>query len=185
MTIADSSARVLGPTPLTLDELVELTRETAEEVRAGLHEIQFDASDRWSVRLRSETYADVWLISWTQAQSTELHDHAGSLGALTVVDGELTERVWRVQNRGDAGLRERGLTTGRSVGFPVGYVHDVVNIAEAPAVSVHAYSPPLTAMSYYRVDEAGALRRTHSVLTHVPEPDAPPLDAVPTNGALA
>jgi hypothetical protein len=30
---------------------------------------------------------------------------------------------------------------------------------------VHAYSPPLTAMSYYAVDDSGALRRTRSVLT--------------------
>ena len=33
------------------------------------------------------------------------------------------------------------------------------------AVSVHAYSPPLTAMSYYAVDAAGDLRRTRTVLT--------------------
>jgi hypothetical protein len=43
-------------------------------------------------------------------------------------------------------------------------VHDVVNTEPTHAVSVHAYSPPLTAMSYYAVD-AGALRRTRSVLT--------------------
>ncbi|RCV47802.1 cysteine dioxygenase [Marinitenerispora sediminis] len=179
MTIAESPARSYGPTPLTLDELVELTRATAEEVRAGLHEIHFDAEHRWSVRLRSDTYADIWLITWTPDQSTTLHDHAGSLGALTVVDGVLTERVWRVA-AGGAGLHDRALVAGRGVAFPVGYVHDVVNTAAAPAVSVHAYSPPLTAMSYYRVDEAGALRRTHSVLTHDPEPDVPTLSEVPT-----
>ncbi|PSK92964.1 Cysteine dioxygenase type I [Murinocardiopsis flavida] len=177
MTTAPTSARARGhaPTPLTLDALVELTRDTAADVRAGLHEVRFDAENRWSVRLHAHTYADVWLITWTEDQSTLLHDHAGSLGALTVVDGDLTERVWR-----PSGLRDRALATGRSVGFPVGYVHDVVNTRSAPAVSVHAYSPPLTAMSYYRVDDAGALRRTHSVLTHDPEPDVPTLDAVPS-----
>jgi hypothetical protein len=30
---------------------------------------------------------------------------------------------------------------------------------------VHAYSPPLTAMSYYAVDPTGDLRRTRTVLT--------------------
>jgi hypothetical protein len=50
-------------------------------------------------------------------------------------------------------------------------VHDVVNAASEPAVSVHAYSPPLTAMSYYAVDEAGSLRRTRTVLTDEPEPE--------------
>lgn len=64
-----------------------------------------------------------------------MHDHPGSLGALSVVSGSPTE--WRWAGSG-------GCTAG--------------------ACSRHAYSPPLTAMSYYIVD-AGVLRRTHSVLT--------------------
>jgi quercetin dioxygenase-like cupin family protein len=105
---------------------------------------------------------DVWLISWASEQAAELHDHAGSLGALTVVSGSLFEQRWV----GD-GLRSRRLRAGRSVGLPLGHVHDVGNPAIAPAVSVHAYSPPLTAMSYYAVSAAGSvprLRRTRSVL---------------------
>jgi hypothetical protein len=52
-------------------------------------------------------------------------------------------------------------------------VHDVVNAAERPAVSVHVYSPPLTAMSYYEVDGAGLLRRTSTVLTRPAELEVP------------
>ena len=37
-------------------------------------------------------------------------------------------------------------------------------------MSVHAYSPPLTAMSYYAVDDARSLRRTRTVLTDEPDP---------------
>jgi hypothetical protein len=40
----------------------------------------------------------------------------------------------------------------------------VSNPAVEPAVSVHAYSPPLTAMSYYDVASDGRLRRTRSEL---------------------
>ncbi len=36
------------------------------------------------------------------------------------------------------------------------------------SLSVHVYSPPLTAMSYYGATERGTLRRTHSVLTEYP-----------------
>jgi hypothetical protein len=46
-------------------------------------------------------------------------------------------------------------------------VHDVENRAVEPAVSVHAYSPPLTAMSYYGVTPEGRLRRTRSELVTV------------------
>ena len=34
-------------------------------------------------------------------------------------------------------------------------MHDVVNAFAAPAVSVHAYSPPLTAMRRYELTAAG------------------------------
>lgn len=163
-----------APTPLTLDRLAGLTAEIAEEVRQGLHEIHFDAEERWSVRLRADDYTDVWLISWTPDQSTRLHDHAGSLGALTVVTGELVEHHW------DGGLRERILAEGEGGRFPLGHVHDVVNTSTAPAVSVHAYSPPLTAMHYYEVTDGGTLRRTGSILTTDPEPDVPTLEAAPT-----
>ncbi|MFD3687659.1 cysteine dioxygenase [Nocardiopsis sp. NPDC058631] len=172
-----AAAPAVAPTPLTLDRLSELTATVAEEVRQGLHAIHFDAENRWSVRLRSDDYTDVWLISWTPDQSTRLHDHAGSLGALTVVAGELVERYW------DAGLRERTLADGEGGRFSLGHVHDVVNTAAEPAVSVHAYSPPLTAMHYYEVSGDDALRRTGSVLTSDPEPGVPTLDAVPSLGA--
>ncbi|WP_116950863.1 cysteine dioxygenase [Jiangella endophytica] len=168
MTIAlPRPARHDGPTPVSLHDLVDLTRIVAAQVREGRHPVHFDSDDRWSVRLSSDPYTDVWLISWTQEQSTELHDHAGSLGALTVVSGVVTERFWTPS---ESGLRERRLRDGRGVGFPVGHVHDVVNTDPAPAVTVHAYSPPLTAMGYYEVDGAGALRRVRTVLTDEPEP---------------
>ncbi|MFE9245977.1 cysteine dioxygenase [Nocardiopsis sp. NPDC006938] len=176
MTADDAATRTTAPTPLTLDRLSALTARIAEEVRQGIHEIRFDAENRWSVRLHADDYTDVWLISWTPDQSTRLHDHAGSLGALTVVTGTLVERYW------DAGLRERALPESGGGRFPLGHVHDVVNASDRPAVSVHAYSPPLTAMHYYEVTGDDALRRTGSVLTTDPEPDVPTLASVPASG---
>jgi quercetin dioxygenase-like cupin family protein len=160
------ATRPAAPTPLALADLVALTRAVAAQVRTGVHPVRIDPLRRWYQLLRTDDYVDVWLISWATEQAAELHDHAGSLGALTVVSGELLEQRWM----GD-GLRPRRLRAGRSVGFPLGHVHDVGNPAPAPAISVHAYSPPLTAMSYYAVaaaagsGEPGArLRRTRSVL---------------------
>ena len=40
-----------------------------------------------------------------------------------------------------------------------------------PTLSVHAYSPPLTAMSYYEVTERNTLRRKRTELTDEPEGD--------------
>lgn len=150
--------RHVAPISLGLTDLVALTRRVAAEVHAGRHAVVIDQDRRWYRRIQGDDFVDVWLISWTTEQNAELHDHAGSLGALTVVSGALTETRWTAN-----GLRGRRLRAGRSVGFGAGHVHDVANPSPAPAVSVHAYSPPLTAMSYYEVD-GGRLRRTRSEL---------------------
>src|SRR4051812_22899633 len=133
---------------LGLDELAETTRRFAEEVRDGRHEVRADPSDRWHVRLHADDRVDVWLISWTTEQGTQLHDHGGSAGAFTVVEGELTESAW-AGSRATGALTALTRGTGETVVFGTHYVHDVVNRAEATAVSVHAYSPPLSVMHYY------------------------------------
>jgi hypothetical protein len=38
-----------------------------------------------------------------------------------------------------------------------------------PTLSVHAYSPPLTAMSYYEITDRNTLRRERTELTDQPE----------------
>jgi cysteine dioxygenase type I len=154
--------RSAAPTPLGLADLAELTRSVAAQVRTGAHDVVRYPDRRWYRRLYADPFVDVWLISWANEQATELHDHAGSLGALTVVSGELQEERWVP---GERGLRTRRLRSGRGATFALGHVHDVVNSEPRHAVSVHAYSPPLTAMSYYAVDVAGDLRRTRTVLT--------------------
>ena len=42
---------------------------------------------------------------------------------------------------------------------PGGYIHSVAHRAGEPAVSIHAYSPPLTCVGQYRADGTGRLRR--------------------------
>ena len=153
-------------TVMDLGRLTALTRRVAEGVRAGEHDVPIDPDHRWYRRLTSDDATDVWLIGWATGQSTELHDHGDSLGAMTVVSGVLAERRW-APHRG--GILVRPLRAGRSQGFRLGHVHDVVNRSSVPAVSVHAYSPPLMVMSYYEVDPVGAvLRRVRTIPDGLP-----------------
>jgi hypothetical protein len=140
-------------------------------VRAGRHEVRSDSHERWHVRIHADEEVDVWLISWTTEQGTELHDHGGSAGAFTVVEGVLTEAAW-TGGRSGGGLVELAREAGETVVFGTHYVHDVVNRAGATAVSVHAYSPPLTVMHYYDVDADRLVRRASS-WTDDPEAPAP------------
>lgn len=153
--------------------MLRVADESAEDFLSGRFDHLIPASgrfpddERWSHRLYADDDLDVWLISWTPGRSTLLHDHAGSLGALTVLSGALREIRWTGSD-----LRERILRPGDQAAFPVGWVHDVERVPGAdpsagpmdPTLSVHAYSPPLTAMSYYERTGRGTLRRTHSEL---------------------
>ena len=131
-------------------------------MRTGAHDVVLDPRQRWYRRLYADPFVDVWLISWATEQATELHDHAGSLGALTVVSGELQEQRWVPAERA---LRTRRLRAGRARPSRWATCTTWSTASRRHAVSVHAYSPPLTAMSYYAVDAAGDLRRTRTVLT--------------------
>ena len=138
------------------------------------HRVRFDATDRWSMRLHADDDLDVWLISWTPDQSTALHDHGGSAGALTVVDGRLTELTAAPSDLHR--LVRHELVPGGVRTFGPRHVHDVVNAGAAPSVSVHAYSPPLRAMTYYATGAYG-LRKIRTLLTDAPEPAAPIITA--------
>jgi Cysteine dioxygenase type I len=166
---------VSAPTRLRLPDLLHITDHDADDVLGGRYDHLLPAAgipvnERWFTRLRSDDELDVWLISWVPGQATELHDHSGSLGALTLLSGALNESRWA----GDE-LRSRRLTAGDQAAFPLGWVHDVTWAAvdteacRSPTLSVHAYSPPLTAMSYYEVTERNTLRRVRTELTATPE----------------
>jgi hypothetical protein len=168
---------VVAPTRLRVPDLLQATDVAADHVLSGRYDRLLPVGgpptdERWFTRLHGDDELDVWLISWVPERSTELHDHGGSLGALTVVSGALSETRWD----GDA-LRERRLAAGDQAGFPLGWVHDVVwapptsVTVHGPTLSVHAYSPPLTAMSYYDVTDRNTLRRDRTELTDKPEGD--------------
>lgn len=163
--------QAIGAPALTRDQLIEWTQTVAQDVRDGHYEIHADAEQRWHVRLHCDDQVDLWLISWTTDQGTQLHDHGGSAGAFTVASGALTEAVW---SPGYGGLRENTRRAGETVAFGHDYVHDVRNLNAETAVSVHAYSPPLALMNYYHTENDGLVRLA-SVWTDDPEEPAPPL----------
>ena len=173
---------VPGPTRLRLADLLHITDSTADDVLSGRYDHIVPAGgvpteDRWFVRLHGDDEVDVWLISWVPGHRTELHDHGGSLGAATLLSGLLDEFRWDGER-----LRCRRLKAGDQAGFPLGWVHDVVwapsgprtsvtslSGPQEPSLSVHAYSPPLTVMSYYEVTDENRLRRKRTELTDQPE----------------
>jgi predicted metal-dependent enzyme (double-stranded beta helix superfamily) len=133
----------LGPA-----DLAERAQALADRPGEWIHRVRLSTDGRWYERLHADRDYEVWLISWLPGQATGFHDHGGSSGAFAVALGELAEH-------GVSG--DRMVATGQVRGFGPGYVHDVRNESAAPAVSVHVYSPPLSAMQRYDLDGDGGL----------------------------
>ncbi|MFE9424950.1 cysteine dioxygenase [Kitasatospora sp. NPDC006697] len=146
----------LTPAALTPAELRRIVAELAERPQEWIHLVRLSAEDRWYQRLALTEEHEVWLISWLPGQSTGFHDHGGSRGAFTVALGELEE----LSLGGEQGaLHTRRLPAGAVRAFGPDYLHDVRNTANGPAVTLHAYSPPLGGMTRYEL-RADGLRQT-------------------------
>jgi quercetin dioxygenase-like cupin family protein len=106
-------------------------------------------TERTGVRVIAIDECDVWLLRWPSGTRVAPHDHGESVGAFSVVRGELLEVRWH------AGAPvTRRVHDGETVDIDRGVVHDVVGATDG-ALSVHVYSPPLASMGFY--DEEGAM----------------------------
>lgn len=133
-----------------------LLRRIAAEPGTWRPSVEFGSrEDRWYARLDLDPRHEVWLISWLPGQGTGLHDHGEALGAFLVVEGALTESTVRPASRvgGTVRVTRREFAASQVRGFGYEHIHDVANLGTVPAVSLHAYSPELTAMTQYVLDD--------------------------------
>jgi rhodanese-related sulfurtransferase/predicted metal-dependent enzyme (double-stranded beta helix superfamily) len=115
-----------------------------------------DPDVRWSLPLHRSNSCDVWLLAWERGQDTDWHDHGGSSGSFAVAEGSLTEQ-YRVPSGGRPARRR--LAPAEAVAFGPGHVHDVAHSGETSSSSIHAYSPPLSAMTYFTPTNYGLIAR--------------------------
>jgi mannose-6-phosphate isomerase-like protein (cupin superfamily) len=159
---------LLAPSALTPTALTRLAAQLAGTPALWRENLRWSETERWYAPLRHTPLYDVWLLSWTPGQATELHDHGGSAGTFHVLAGSLRETV--AEGPPDSvRLTERTVTAGHAVTFGPTHVHDVAHAGTGPAASLHVYSPPLRSMAYYDTD-GGELRRQRTVATSRPEP---------------
>jgi predicted metal-dependent enzyme (double-stranded beta helix superfamily) len=115
--------------------------------------VRFQADRRWYRRLTLADDHEVWLISWLPGQGTGFHDHGSAAGAFAVAQGQVRERAVVAGRRPPT--RDLIIGEGTVRSFGPRYVHDVSNASAEPAVTVHAYSPPLTAMRRFELTASG------------------------------
>lgn len=123
--------------------------------------VRHDPAQRIYEHLLRDAHLDVWLICWSEDHDTGFHDHDLSAGAVAVVAGSVREERLALGRPAHAPIA-RTVGAGGSFAFGASDIHRVLHAGSEPAVTIHAYSPPLVRMGAYVVEPSGELRR-HAV----------------------
>jgi predicted metal-dependent enzyme (double-stranded beta helix superfamily) len=154
----DAPASVTG-----LDSVASLAPEQLEQFVAQLAA----APERWrhlvrherDIRVYEQIFGDervnAWLICWSGGQDTGFHDHDESAGAIAVLQGRVRDE--RLAIGSPPHVRE--FAAGQRFRLPPNAIHRVLHEGPEPAITLHAYSPPLIRMGAYRVGPQGELER--------------------------
>ena len=143
---------------MTEPELEGLVRELAADRSKWEHLVRHSREHREYVELHRDDDVAVWLICWMDEHDTGFHDHDLSGGAVAVAEGAVAED--RLALGGPPVTRVA--QAGESFHFTAADIHRVRHCGDEPAVTIHAYSPPLWRMGAYEILPGGELRR-HSL----------------------
>jgi predicted metal-dependent enzyme (double-stranded beta helix superfamily) len=139
-------------------ELRALVGRLAGQPELWRPRVRHVAEQRTYELLQHDDDVMAWVISWMDDHDTGFHDHDVSSGAVHVVEGRIREERLRLGRPPLARTFGRGAT----FDFTASDIHRVAHAGDGPAVTIHAYSPPLWRMGAYEIQADGGLRR-HSL----------------------
>ncbi|MFL5861035.1 MAG: cysteine dioxygenase [Solirubrobacteraceae bacterium] len=140
---------------LSLDELRRFAAELAQSPERWRHHVRHADDVRVYEQIWDDENVNAWVICWSQDQDTGFHDHDESAAGIAVVSGSVRED--RLTLSGQPLSREIG--TGSAFTLPPVAIHRVLHTGAEPAVTIHAYSPPLRRTGAYRLADDGTLER--------------------------
>jgi quercetin dioxygenase-like cupin family protein len=140
---------------LSAAELERFVSELAE--REGLWRDHVSHSDELRIyeQIWDDEHVNAWLICWSEDQDTGFHDHDESGAAIKVISGRVREDRMRF----GGGPASQELGPGEVFSIPPVAIHRVQHAGSGPAVTIHAYSPPLVRTGAYSVTDDGQLQR--------------------------
>jgi hypothetical protein len=139
-------------TPAQLEDFVEALAATPE--RWEPH-VRHDCSDRVYEMIWADDEVSAWVICWSEDHDTGFHDHDRSAAAITVIQGAILEE--RLHLTGPPAGHVH--CAGDTLSVPPTAIHRVLHAGIGLAITIHAYSPPLTATGAYTITPDGRLER--------------------------
>ncbi len=140
---------------LSVDQLTHLVAALAADSSSWVPHVRHDPHQRGASLLMRDERVEVWVLSWMPGQDTGYHDHGGSAAAIRVTQGQIHEE--RLALAGPP--KGRTLAAGGLGVVPALHIHRVHHAGVEPAVSIHAYSPPLGDVGVYSEDLDGVIER--------------------------
>jgi quercetin dioxygenase-like cupin family protein len=119
------------------------------------HLVRHDSASRVYEQIWDEQDVNAWVICWSDQQDTGFHDHDDSAAAIVGIEGRLQEE--RMRFGGEPQVH--AIAPGAAIFVPSTAIHRVRHLGTAPAITIHAYSPPLRRTGTYRIAPGGELER--------------------------
>jgi quercetin dioxygenase-like cupin family protein len=116
--------------------------------------VRHDSEERVHTLLHRDDDLEVYVVCWMDGHDTGFHDHDESAAAITVLAGSISEERLAL-----GGPVEVALGAGDTVTIAREAIHRVRHRGATPAVTLHAYSPPLRRVGTYEIAADGALLR--------------------------
>jgi quercetin dioxygenase-like cupin family protein len=140
---------------LTIEELERFVALLAASPEHWAHLVRHAGDARVYEQIWDDEDVNAWVICWSEDQDTGFHDHDHSGAGIAVISGSVREE--RLTLGGAARARELG--PGSVFNVPPVAIHRVLHADGEPAVTIHAYSPPLARTGAYRIGPDGELQR--------------------------
>ena len=140
---------------LSLEELERFATGLAESPERWRHLVHHADDVRVYEQIWDDEDVNAWVICWSEDQDTGFHDHDESAAGIAVVSGQVRED--RLTLAGEPVSRDIG--PGTTFTLPPVAIHRVLHAGTGPAVTIHAYSPPLRRTGAYRSARTATLER--------------------------
>ena len=140
---------------LTPAELERFVSSLAEATERWEHLVSHASVGRVYHQIWDDEDVNAWVICWSEDQDTGFHDHDESAAGIAVISGRVREERLTLGSP----PRSHELGPGAVFNVPPVAIHRVLHAGDQPAVTIHAYSPPLQRTGAYRTGPDGALER--------------------------
>ena len=139
--------------PARMQDILNRLVVTAEEVQP--HALFSEKRYARNLVYKNREF-EIMIMCWKAGQRSSIHDHAGSLGGIRILRGELTECLFgRAANGMIKSLSSADYAIEDTRVEETSLIHQISNLQaeEGKTVSVHVYVPPLVRMNVYSLED--------------------------------